>query len=78
MYGHPMDLSNPYDLDRMLLCNKHSQIVTWYTMMKAYGNHFRIENSKNNLLQIYNSIIVLMFDMPTLDVTYKIFSFFVR
>jgi len=28
MYGHPMDLSNPYDLDRMLLCNKHSQIVT--------------------------------------------------
>lgn len=36
--------------------------------MKAYGNHYRVENSKNNLLSTVYSGIVLVFDMPTRDV----------
>jgi hypothetical protein len=37
--------------------------------MKAYGNHFRIENSKSLLLNTYDSVIALIFDQPTLDAT---------
>jgi len=36
--------------------------------MKAYGNHYRVENSKNNLLSTFDSGIVSVFDMPTRDV----------
>lgn len=39
-----------------------------YTFMKAYGNHYRVENSKNNLLSTFDSGIVSVFDMPTRDV----------
>jgi hypothetical protein len=32
--------------------------------MKAYGNHYKIANSKTGLLQTYDSGIVLVFDVP--------------
>ncbi len=35
--------------------------------MKAYRNHFRVENSKSNSMQTFDSGIALIFDMPTLD-----------
>ncbi len=51
----------------VLLCSKPSQTVTQYTRMKAYGNHYRVEDSKNGLLQTYDSGITSMFDVPTHD-----------
>jgi len=36
--------------------------------MKAYGNHFRVEDSKNILLSTYDSGIALVFDMPSIDI----------
>jgi hypothetical protein len=30
VHGHPMDLNNPKDLDKVLLCNKIFQIATQY------------------------------------------------
>jgi hypothetical protein len=35
--------------------------------MKAYGNHFRMEDSKGNQLQTYDSGVASVFDVPTLD-----------
>ncbi len=52
----------------VLLCSKPSQTVTQYTRMKAYGNHNRLEDSKNGLLQTYDSGITSVFDVPTHDV----------
>ncbi len=36
--------------------------------MKAYGNHYRMEDPKSGLLQTYDSRIFSMFDVPTHDV----------
>jgi hypothetical protein len=50
VHGHPMDPNNPDDLDRVLLCNKPPYTTTWYTRMKVYENHYRVEDSKSSLL----------------------------
>lgn len=68
VHAHPMDPNNPKDLDMVLLCSKPSQIATRYTKMIAYGNHYRMEDPKNGLLQTYDSRITSMFDVPTHDV----------
>jgi hypothetical protein len=36
--------------------------------MKAYGNHFRVEDPKNRLLQTFDSGIVSMFEQQIVDV----------
>jgi hypothetical protein len=36
--------------------------------MKAYGNHYKVEDSKLGFLQTYNSGITSMFDVPIQDV----------
>jgi hypothetical protein len=38
-----LDVSNPEEFDKILLCTKPSQRVTYYCRMKAFGNHFRVE-----------------------------------
>jgi len=35
--------------------------------MKAYGDHFRVEDSKNLLLSTYDNGITSVFDMPSID-----------
>jgi hypothetical protein len=50
VHGHPIDLDNEDELDVVLLCSKQSLIATQYTKMKAYKNHFRMEDSKNSKL----------------------------
>ncbi len=67
VHGHPIDPNNEDELDAMLLCNKPSQTATRYTKMKAYKNHFRVEDSKSNQLQTYDSGVAFVFDVPTLD-----------
>ncbi len=51
----------------MLLCSKPSQVATCYTRMKAYGNHFKVEDSKSKLLQTYDSGIANVFEQQTID-----------
>jgi hypothetical protein len=72
VHGYPMDLNNldlnnAKYLDRVLLYSRPYQIVNWYTWMKAYGNHFRVEDSKNNSMQTFDNGIASIFDMPTFD-----------
>jgi hypothetical protein len=67
VHAQHMDLGNLEDLDVVSLCNKPSQVATHYTRMKAYGNHFRMEGSKNKLLQKYDSGIASMFEQQTVD-----------
>ncbi len=62
-----MDVNNLEDLDRVILCNRPFQMTIRYSQMKAYGNHFRVEDSKSNSMQTFNSGIAWVFDMPILD-----------
>jgi hypothetical protein len=62
-----MDVNNPKYLDRVLLCSRPFQTTTQYTWMKAYTNHFRVEDSKSNSMQTFDSGIASVFDMLTLD-----------
>ncbi len=68
VHGHPMDVNNPKDLDRVLLCSRPSQIAIWYIRMKAYENHFKVEDSERNSMQTFDSGIASIFDMSILDV----------
>ncbi len=36
--------------------------------MKAYGNHFRVEDPKNRLLQTFDNAIASMFEQQIVDV----------
>lgn len=63
----PIDSNNFEDVDRVLLCSRPSQTTLRYTSTKAYGNHFRVEDSKSILLFTYDNGIALVFDMPSID-----------
>jgi hypothetical protein len=62
IHGQQVDLGNPDGLDVELLRSKPSQVAMRYTRMKAYANHFRVEDLKNRLLQTFNSGIASMFE----------------
>jgi hypothetical protein len=55
IHGQQLDLGNLDGLDVVLLCSKPSQVAMRYTKMKACGNHFRVEDPKNRLLQTFDS-----------------------
>ena len=61
------DPNNIDDMDRILLCSRPSQKTTRYTRMRAFGNHFRVEDSQTALLQTYDSGIASIFEVPTTD-----------
>jgi hypothetical protein len=67
IYGHPMDINNPKDLDKVLLCSRPFQIATQYTWMKAYENHFKVEDLKSNSMQTFDNGVASIFDMSTID-----------
>ncbi len=50
VHGALIDLRNLKDIDRGHLCHKPSQVVVRFTRIKAYGNHFKVTQSKNELL----------------------------
>jgi hypothetical protein len=35
--------------------------------MKAYGNHFKVKDSKSNAMKTFDIGIALVFDIPILD-----------
>jgi hypothetical protein len=56
-------------MDRFLLCTKPSQRATRYGRMKAFGNHFRAENSVTAQMQTYDIGIASIFQVPGADTT---------
>jgi hypothetical protein len=68
IHGKELDLNNLNDLDTMLLCNKPSQVALRYTRLKAYGNHFRMDDPKNKFLQTYDNAIASIFEQQIVDV----------
>jgi hypothetical protein len=54
------DVPNAVDVDSLLLCTKPSQKAMRYTKMKAFGNHFRVEDEAT-------SRIASVFVVPTED-----------
>jgi hypothetical protein len=55
VYGALIDLGNPKDIDRVHLCSEPSQVAIQFTRIKAYGNHFKVAESKSELLQTFDS-----------------------
>jgi hypothetical protein len=64
---HSIDVSNPDDMDVLLMCTKPSQKATRYTRMKAFGNHFRVEDDTTTRLHTYDSGVASVFQVPVDD-----------
>ncbi len=73
IHGQQLDLGNPDGLDVVLLCSKPYQVAMRYTRMKAYGNHFRVENPKNRQLQTFDNGIASMFEQQIVDARDQMF-----
>jgi hypothetical protein len=63
--NHPVDPNDEDDIDRVLMCSRPSQLATRYTRMKAYGNHFRVEDQQSRPLKTYDSSVASVFHMPS-------------
>jgi hypothetical protein len=68
VHGQPMDLSNLENIDMVLLCSRLGQTIIRYTRMKAYGNHFNVEDSRSHSLQTFDNGVVFVFDIPITNV----------
>jgi hypothetical protein len=64
---HSINVTNPNDTDVLLMCTKPSQKATRYTRMKAFGNHFRVEDDTTTRLQTYDSSVASVFQVPVDD-----------
>ena len=64
-----LDVTKPKDVDRLLLSYKHVQRAMSYTKMKAFGNHFRVDDVAFAEFQTYDSGIASMFEVPTTNAT---------
>jgi hypothetical protein len=62
-----INVSNPDDVDRLLMCTKPSQKATRFIRMKAFGNHFCVEDETSSRLQTYDSGIASVFHVPIED-----------
>jgi hypothetical protein len=68
-----LDVNNAEDMDRLLLTTKPSQKATRYTRMKAFGNHFRVDDESSGRMQTYDSGVASVFetsDAQTVSVNY--------
>jgi hypothetical protein len=63
----PLNTSSMEEMDLWLLSRKPSQWATRYLRMKAYGNHFRIDDPTTAQLQTYDSGVASIFHVPTED-----------
>jgi hypothetical protein len=64
-----VDVNEPADFDKLLLCVKPSQRATRYRRMKAFGNHFRVEDDASVRMLTYDSGVASVFQVPTEDAT---------
>jgi hypothetical protein len=63
----PLNTSSVEEMDLRLLSRKPSQRATRYLRMKAYGNHFRVDDPTTAQLQTYDSGVASIFHVPTED-----------
>ena len=64
-----LDASNSKEFDKILLCQKPSQRAIRYCRMKAFGNHFQVEDEASTCMQTYDSGLVSIFEVPTIHAT---------
>jgi hypothetical protein len=64
-----LDASNSEEFDKILLCQKPSQRAIRYCRMKAFGNHFRVEDEASTRMQTYDSGVASVFEVPTIHAT---------
>jgi hypothetical protein len=62
--AHPTSLE---EMDHRLLCRKPLQQATRYLRMKAFGNHFRVDDPSTTRLQTYDAGVASIFHVPTED-----------
>lgn len=72
MHDNNMDFiscnaSNVEDMDKLLLCNKPSQRAMQYTRMKAFGNHYQVDDESSRHMLTYDSGAASAFQVPTID-----------
>jgi hypothetical protein len=63
----PLNTSSTEEMDLRLVSRKPSQQATRYLRMKAYGNHFRVDDPTTTQLQTYDSGVTSNFPIPTND-----------
>jgi hypothetical protein len=63
----PLNTSSAEEMDLRLLSWKPSQRATRYLRMKAYRNHFRVDDPTTTQLQTYDSGVASNFHVPTKD-----------
>jgi hypothetical protein len=61
------DVPSSVDLDTLLLVMKPSQRAIQYTKMKAFGNHFKVDDEASSRVQTYDSGVACVFDVPNED-----------
>jgi hypothetical protein len=64
-----LDASNSEEFDKILLCQKPSQRAIRYCRMKAFGNHFRVEDEASARTQTYDIGVASIFEVPTIHAT---------
>jgi hypothetical protein len=64
-----LDVTKPEDLDRLLLSYKPAQRAMRYTKIKAFGNHFEVDDATSAELQTYDSGIASVFEVPITNAT---------
>jgi hypothetical protein len=65
--AEPLDVTDPDDFDKLLLCTPPSQRALRYCRMKAFGNHFRVEDEASSRMLSYDSGVASVFEVPTAD-----------
>jgi len=60
-----LDLSNPNDMDCLLLSKKPLQRATRYTWIMTFDNHFQVEDKTSSWLVNYNNGVTLLYESPT-------------
>jgi hypothetical protein len=48
-----------------MLSSKPSQRAIWYTRMKSFGNHFRVQDYASTRMQTFDSGVASVFQVPT-------------
>jgi hypothetical protein len=62
-----LDVNKAEDFDKLLLSMKPSQRAIRYCRMKAFGNHFRVEDAASTRMQTYDSGVASVFTIPIAD-----------
>jgi hypothetical protein len=62
-----LNTSSAEEMDLWLLCWKPLQCATRYLQMKAFENHFRVDDPTTTCLQIYDAGMASIFHVPIED-----------